>query len=234
MPSGMAGNKRYFHQTFAAPPHNHRYLNDQVIWPHDLHRTRDASALVEVSDSLNRAGYDFEETILGLYPEPKTSRDACSPSPLKFGPELRAGDLLVMTTRPPLDDDEGDAMNRIRGSGSPQEKAVLDTLRAVFLAHSSRTTIRLQEPIYHLFKNEDLLQPRSLAFFSREGRLGEKHQRDRTICFLLRAPQIQGLQPHVGCLCIFGMAGAENLIWARTLRKERSILASASATPMLG
>jgi hypothetical protein len=175
---------------------------------------------LELANALYRAEYSYGETVLGLYP----------PGPLAYSPELADGDLLVLTTRPPLDDMpvKGDAtVNPIRGSGAPQERAVLDTLRAVFLAHSSRTELSLRDPIYDLLKPVPSLQPRSLTFASRTGRL--EKDRNQTICFLLRAPHVIGLSPKVGCLAVFGMAGTENLIWARALRKESTILDKAIA-----
>jgi hypothetical protein len=105
-----------------------------MVWAHDLHRIRDASALIELGGALQAAGYGFEETILGLYSE-QTSAVPSDGNPLGFEPALRDEDLLVITTRPPLNDiptDEEASPNPIRGSGSPQEMAVLETLRQAF------------------------------------------------------------------------------------------------------
>ena len=224
----MPANLRYFHQTFAVPPRNPRYdAQGRMVWAHDLHRIRDASALIELGGSLQTAEYGFEETILGLYSE-QTSSVPSDGSPLGFPPELRDGDLLVITTRPPLNDiptDEEASPNPIRGSGSPQEMAVLETLRRAFLAYSSRTEIKLREAIQCAFQTDPVLGKRSLPFFRREGRL--EYDRQTTVCFLLKAPEILDFRPRVGCLCVFGMAGTENLIWARALRKQKEILARA-------
>lgn len=212
----MTITRRFFHQSFAAPPRNPRYIGEQMVWSHDLHRIRDTSALLELTSALQQAGYLFEETILGLYP----------PGALALAPEFKDGDLLVLTTRPPLDDTSVDgepSVNPIHGSGSSQERAVLEMLRTVFLAHSTRTELSLRDPLYNCLKAKPLLNERVLSFYSRAGRLDR--DRDKTVCFLFRAPQIQGMPAKVGCLCSFGMAGIENLIWARTLRKERDTLA---------
>ena len=211
----MATNRRFFHQSFAVPPRNARYLDGEMVWSHHLHNIRDPSALLELANALYAAGYIFGETVLGLYP----------PGPLDFPPELREGDLLVLSTRPPLDDMPfaGDAaVNPILGSGAPQEKAVLDVLRAAFLAHSSRTELSLRDPIYDRFRHLPALQPRVLTFASRTGRL--EKDRSKTVCFVLRVPQVPGLPAKVGCLAAFGMAGTENLLWARALRMEGKLL----------
>ena len=79
---------RYFHLTYSsAGP-------DDV---HKLFQGRDGTAFDELAATLPPLGYRFGTTI-HFYPNDKR--------PLKDFPELRANDLLVLTTRPPLTDRE--------------------------------------------------------------------------------------------------------------------------------
>jgi hypothetical protein len=247
----MSMSGRIYHFTYAVPPHNKKTEADGATlrWARDLHLIRDASAFVELAKTIFDAGYSWGETVLNLYFEEQGK----TPQP-SHAPDLCDDDLIVMTTRCPLDDDEDeDAKKRIRRSYTPLETAVFHTARC-FLKRSKREKIILAKPLQDFRKDVGL--PRGSFRFpktsaeekptSRREKEAEqtREMRKQILGFLVFAPRLIKAEPtkrgetkrqeEPTCkgkfLLSFGMAGVENLLWARTLRRKHSDLLSKIVT----
>jgi hypothetical protein len=237
---------RVFHFTYAVKPENPKYEDDDTTlrWERDLHLIRDASAFIELSETIFDAGYSWGDTVLNLYWE----KGGQTPEPTN-APALEDGDLIVMTTRCPLHDHEDEeTTKKIRRGHTKLEETVFHTVRYCFLEHSERGKISLAEPLRDFRKREGLV-PGSFEFSKRTGeekakgtgkreeakeeqeeeKAKGKHKK-QILGFLLFAPHLIEKETKKRfkrkLLVSFGVAGVENLLWARTLRRLHSDLLS--------
>jgi len=153
---------------------------------------------------------------------------------LRLGPEsfdfLRADrDVLVLTTRPPLDDERHEDRKFVARSHSDLENAVFDGLRQC-IQECARTRIQLSAPMTrHL--DEKAIHKAGMRFrenknallveFHPEGRvrpLPIPQEERLTAGFLVHLPRID----RYGCELIasFGMGGVETLVWNRIVRNH--------------
>jgi hypothetical protein len=108
----IQGIHRFFHFS---------YLRQDVRGMPQIHELRDGHAFAELAMLLRTNECHYGGLLLN-YPVPV---------PHVKTPDLTSTDLLVLTTRPPLNDDELDS-RPIRRSGTPLERIVLETVRQAF------------------------------------------------------------------------------------------------------
>ncbi len=111
------------------------YLRQDVHGMPQIHELRDGHAFAELAVLLRTGDCRYGGLFLN-YP---------MPAPEINTPDLTDKDLLVLTTRPPLSDDDLDS-RPIRRSGSPLERIVLETVRHAFRV-SRRSSVMLSEKI---------------------------------------------------------------------------------------
>ena len=213
---------RYFHLTYsnAAP--------DDVP---KLFQGRDGAAFNELTATLPSLGYHYGTTI-HFYPDDKRA--------ISEFPTLRANDLLVLTTRPPLTDREALIPPRriIRSSENDLEKLIFKQLFQYF-SYCTRKHVKLTLEAQQ-FLVADASKWKSLEFFEHSGGthpFGEAHiqrhlalpkkaQPDfrSTVGFLVCANSLSGVEPTPGLPCgflaCFGMDGYSTLIWNRIVRLQ--------------
>lgn len=235
----MKGASRVRNRCPPCPPGRFYRLAYSNITSHSksyaLHQVRDGMAFCELAAMFTERGYRFGTTI-HLYED--------DPRPLSALPGIGPGDLLVLTTRPPLDDGHvrrpapGSAQGgpRARGrrklvprNGGELEAAYLAALDRYFV-HCDRTVITLSDHA------ASLLDPADAAF--RDIELYEYTRDDihwyrrgpdvrqqagpppSTVGFFIHIPKLPGL----GCDMVvsFGMSGFTNLVWNRIVRMRHS------------
>ena len=164
---------------------------------------------------------------------------------------LGSDTLIVLATRPPLDDpqnknevkssDAGEGKKPIPRTGWAIEEAIFDFMRDRFFDYCSRARLDLK-PEWARRLPDDLRNRGSIRFYAHghaditkfggrcEGKARAKKE-NGTAGFLAYAPHIT---PWLGCnragpglLAVFGMGGVETLVWS-------SLLASSACKPSLG
>ncbi|HZT33941.1 MAG TPA: hypothetical protein VFA33_28885 [Bryobacteraceae bacterium] len=187
--------------------------------PPKLHALRDADAAIFYVAKLAPMGFGFTLEINCPAPEElKAARAAAAQE------RLRKGDVLLLTTRPPLTPEGTHLLAPIPRSNSYVEDCVLAAVRR-FLDVCSREEVALSEAMAaNLPKGfEDRarlkFQMRAPAFFTHKARRGEPYgdrlRTRRSVGFLLFAREIWENGPDL--LCPFGMSGPMNLVWAYLL-----------------
>ena len=217
---------RYFHLTYSnAGP-------DDV---HKLFQGRDGAAFNELAATLPPLDYQYGTTI-HFYPSDKR--------PLKEFPELRAEDLLVLTTRPPLTDREALYKPRriILISENDLEKLIFKQLFQ-HISYCTRKHINLTPAAQDRLIG-DVSKWKSLEFYEHSGPthplgvsvikkhlgLPKKMQggANSTVAFLFRADSLPGVEGTPGLPCAllasFGMDGYSTLIWNSIVRRRYSHL----------
>ena len=212
----------YFHLTYSnAGP-------DDV---HKLFQGRDGAAFNELAATLPPLGYQYGTTI-HFYPSDKR--------PLKEFPELRAEDLLVLTTRPPLTDREALFKPRriILISENDLEKLIFKQLFQ-HISYCTRKHINLTPAAQDRLIG-DVNKWKSLEFYEHSGPthplgvsvikkhlgLPKKMQggANSTVAFLFRADSLPGVEGTPGLPCAllasFGMDGYSTLIWNSIVRRR--------------
>ena len=94
----------------------------------DFHRVRDGVMVLSLAPVLHDAGYRFGGEILN-FPSRLSPEAAHRQSVPKLGPS----DLLVLPTRPPLDDDPDDRRS-MKPSNTELESGVFRAMRTVFFS----------------------------------------------------------------------------------------------------
>ncbi len=114
---------RYFYW-FSYPPARRAMRHPDTCSLLDRQRMRDGATMVSLAAMLSRAGYDHGGELTNL------------PSRFKIGenclPPFRLGDLLVLPTRPPLNDDLDNQRRTIERSRSSIEESVFNAMNRVF------------------------------------------------------------------------------------------------------
>ena len=211
---------RHFHLTYSsAGP-------DEV---HKLFKVRDGAAFNELAAALARLGYQYGTTIL-FYPNDKR--------PLKDLPALRATDLLVLTTRPPLTDREAVHKPRriILSSENDLEKLIFKQLfqhisyctrRHIHLAPAARDRLIANPEKWEsleFYENSGTNHPLGVSIIKKHLGLPKKLQAggNSTVAFLFRADSLPGVDKTPGLPCgllaSFGMDGYSTLIWNTIIR----------------
>ena len=184
----------------------------------NISKIRDGAAFTEVTVPLAKLGYEYGQFIFNPPFNPRR------------GPELgkehfqfiKPDDVIVLTTRPPLDDLRHGDKKLVRQSRTHLEKKIFEECRK-YLAVCARSHVRLTEAVGGKFKQADLVfnsyKSARLKYYRRldEFRVWSVSKKaDLAIGFFLRARTI----PEYGCglLASFGMGGRETLIWNRIVR----------------
>jgi hypothetical protein len=233
---------------FAYPviPRNLRYVGgpeseDEILWTRQLHCVRDASAFVELLETFINAGWTMGEIILNLPKEiPRPTRGTVQPATVETAPVdeapaptedlgLTESDLIVLTTRVPLDDEKETGHQRIFRSHTPLEDSVFYTARQCFLEWCTRAQITLAWPLRELRHHLGLLE----GNFQINKRTGATMPGEKNLGFLFYAPHLispndpnKKHPPGPKLLACFAPAGMENWLWARALRRLHKELLS--------
>ena len=192
-----------------------------------LHMVRDGAAFSELAVGLCLSGYDYG-TVIHNYRNHR--------QPAEKFTFLHAGDLILMTTRPPLSDYPGDPAHKgedkdkryVSRSHDHLENALFKDLES-FFSHVSRYSVVLTEETKKLLPVDS--QAMAALNFHTKGKATIRSMeifaggRTRTVkapkefnavgCFL-RLKQITGYP--CGAIVSFSMGGYENLLWNRIVR----------------
>lgn len=222
----MMSTKRVFRFAYYQPPDNVGNVR--------LHELRDCEAFVEILAALEHRGYNYEDTFLN-YPD-------CGESEVdeeRLG--MNSSDILVLTTRPPLNDDPNDHQRPVRCSETGLEKKITRKIKKYF-EYCSRYEVWLSgsmaeeladenaDKAAYKFRLNDSGRVNSRAIYTAH-KANSKHSdwldvrntnTDLTVVYFLYAREAWAGGPQL--VVSFSMGGPENLIWARILRKNYSDL----------
>lgn len=208
-----------------------------------LHQLRDGAAFAELAMVLAAQRYKYDGLVLN-YPS-KT------PVEIDFS-FLNSNDVLVLTTRPPLDDEEAEESKRVEMSHTTLEGRIFEALRYYFRV-CTRSQIALSESMAKClpakyanravieFRRHGLATTSSAAItgYSRTGLHWTKPaEPNLTAVYTVYTPPMWPRGPKL--IVSFGMAGTEGLVWAYLLRTQfpellsspRFFMAEMSTTPI--
>lgn len=218
--------KRVFRFSYTMPQKENR-----PVRPHQL---RDGDAFVELLPSLLNHGYEYGGLILN-YQKSEDDTDKSKEAQRLLTPS----DLIVLTTRPPLDDKSARDKKVVGHSRTWLEKQVFAALRrhCTFCSrgevHLTRETSAALEDGY---KNRSDLQFRINSSSAYKDVYAYRNQQEHrpwnrcaTAAYLVHTRSISIEDgPHGGkgpeLLAVFGMEGAVTLVWAYLLRTKFSDL----------
>jgi hypothetical protein len=171
-------------------------------------------------------GYRYGGTILN-FPEQVAAEVTRRSNLRESQPDLRPSDLILLPTRPPLDDDINEGSKRlILRSEQPLEKDVLRCLRAV-LQKCDRETIRLADSV-RLVENSWLHEVHfyqskggNVRYYDVNGRRQSPANRNITVGYVISVPHIQPSMPRL--LAAFGAGGTETLLFSFLLRNDHKL-----------
>jgi len=197
---------RFFRFSYFTPSQKDRNLL--------VHQLRDADAALQVSSVLHDLGYQYG----GLLLNPPGDRESKVVIDDSF---LHAGDLLLLTTRPPKDDESDRTRSRLQRSYTTLEYRIFECLEQYFY-HCSRLEVVLTPSIASKLPKETA-KKREIVFRQHGGAFCESYsgrkQYDHpltTIMYMTFTREAWSGGP--GLLALFGMGGPETLIWAHLLR----------------
>ena len=161
------------------------------------------------------------------------------PEHSKLEPDLPAkkGDLIVMTTRPPLDDNPSESPHLvIRRTGSPLEQSILNSLRKYF-KYCSRLQVTVEDEYaqdfepgrddrHHILytahgahierRHFNFARYRVTTRFKDRKQLSWRPDDPRTALYLLHVKE--AIEDGPDLLVSFGMTGSCGLAWAHIVR----------------
>ena len=219
--------QQVFDFTFALSRHDY----DRPLRPF---QRRDGLASQLLLGALARLGYAYGEPILNQPPvEPPGDpfNEPLLPLDLSF---VRAGDLILQVTRPPIHDLHDDSMKQVERGYTDLEQRLFELWTPHFLAHCSRAQIYLAPEQacllrqgYHdhgcmVFMQKGDCAP--LLRVKREPRLCFRHfsGSNKTAVFVLNLPELWKGGP--GYLGAFGMTGVTTMILAYRLAHDLQAL----------
>jgi hypothetical protein len=183
-----------------------------------LFKIRDGAAFSEITAPLTKMGHEYGQIIYNAPFNPKKDTEL-GREHFKF---IAAGDLLVLSTRPPLDDARHGDKRQMLASCSHLEKQVFKECRK-HLTICSRSHVQLAKKFGAKCEKADLVfhQNKSARLKYYKGPKDLRNvnvpKKDAiNVVFFLRTRSI----PQYGCglLAAFGMGGWETLIWNRIIR----------------
>lgn len=191
------------------------HMSDQPKGRTRPHLLRDADGFAQLSALLLPAGFEYGGLLLN-YPGRSIQPSQLTPS-----------DLLVLTTRPPLDDLLADVHKQSKSTDSPLERRVFAALRPYFDV-CARSQLVLAEPVAE--RLTDGFADRAVIEFRVHGdpaykalkthrddlRFHRPLRDDLTAAFLIRTPPIWDGGPSL--LAAFAMSGTVALVWTHILR----------------
>jgi len=232
MPQKPKSRGRYFWFSYQATPGDRRvdqklHAKNSIPLSHTLgiHMVRCGAAFAELGATIQQNGYSYGGLILNI---PRHRDGDWNPTGALHdnyaGGDLSSTDLLVLPTRPPLDDDPSD-VKAISRSGTDLEQHVLGSLNC-FFAHCNRSSVRLSDALRGKLP-QDQRHMHDLDFGQR-GTASLLHN-DKTIGFLVFQPTVPLHQKPKrpqgpALLAAFGMGGTETLMWTNWLRLNASEL----------
>lgn len=210
---------------------SYHHVTDDDIMPHHI---RDGASFSELAPFFYKRDYEYGGLILN-YPAPFSTNK--SDEIRKFNHSfLRKKDLLVLTTRPPMDDQEN-TKNKLRKSKTNLEKKIFEALRDFFKSCSrdliilnKNLAVKLDEEfadrakiVYRQNKRrgttgqliekgadyKELIEHHLLTFKKYEGP-------PKTALYLYIIPSAWKNGPDL--FGAFGVGGSEGLIWSHLLR----------------
>ena len=197
-----------------------------------LHWLRDVAAFAEIQAVMMESGYGAGRRLLNF------KYDASAPEPARVDTHfLRPEDLLVVVTRPPLNEIHGQRKPEY-ASRSSLETEICQTLRHYFSVCSRRRvrlteTIAKQLPSQYADRADVRFNMHVGAFCSGYAGLYDAEYKDVelpqrapdeprvdgiTLAYFVRLPRLYVGGP--GLMVVFGMGGNETLIWAHLLRSR--------------
>jgi hypothetical protein len=226
---------RYFWLSYHAASRETRHAAMPSPYNFDLHHVRDGAPFAEIAATLGN-DYEYGGLLLNL---PRRR----SPEHLDF----RATDLLVLPTRPPMDDRRQGDKRTIPTSGSWLEQLVFRGLPRFFKV-CSRSHIILSSRVARLLPNtaadhgEIVFRQSTGAWCERyrairNGQWVEPASQRTTAGYLAYLPRVWPNGPRL--LAVFGLGGLETLVWAHLLRYHnkstvQAILASNNEQLLIG
>jgi hypothetical protein len=186
-----------------------------------IHQLRDGDAFAELSAVLYPRGYEYGGLMLNL------------PSDEKNAPEvdvshLTSSDLIVLNTRPPIDDLDMGVRHPVRCSNTNLEKLIFGAVKPQYFKICARSQVILSEAMAEQLPNNFKDRANILFHSSLDGSyvkyrgLGDRFwqkppdDQKRTAVYLIQIPALWEGGPRL--LASYGMAGTETLGWNYLLR----------------
>lgn len=214
----------YYWFSYPTAPRSMRRPDQRSVL--DLHRMRDGCMILSLSDALHDAGFHYAGEVLNfpadLHPKPKDRPSV---------PLLRKTDVLVMPTRPPLDDDPDDRRS-MRWSGTSLESEVRSSMRKVFSKLDRGGAVLSPEaakllPSAQKEFSELYFQINGGASIVRAGRTAKSGDKVEalplgTVAYLISIHN--AVEAGARLLGAFAMGGVQTLLWGQILRQQPSLL----------
>jgi hypothetical protein len=212
-------NRRFFRFSYYVPGKKDRTLR--------LHQLRDGDAFLHLAGLLYEKGYEYGGLILN---HPAEARSKTRFVDKSF---LTPSDLVVLTTRPPMEEEAGERDRKsLNSSNTSLERWLLDTMRRYFDV-CMRSNVKLSAELARRLRDE-FANRAWIAFKQTYDAVCKGYARHdnvkmtvpppppRTTFYFLLPPKGREDDPQV--LCLFGMGGTETLLWTyllSTKSKER-------------
>jgi len=177
--------------------------------------------ILSLSRALNDAGFDYAGEILNLPSELHPSTEE------RWAPAFSGADILVLPTRPPLDDDRDDRRS-MAPSSSQLEAQVFAAMRRVFVK-LDRGSAKLSQNVTHLLPADQ--KDFSEIHFQINGgasivQCGTKAKLPNlnftTVAYL--ATVLDAVEPGVRLIAAFAMGGVQTYLWGQILREQPGML----------
>ena len=200
--------RRFYRFSYFAPIQKGRNLR--------LHELRDGDAALQVASVLHDLGYQYGGLLLNRQGDPN--------SPVIVNDSfLQSGDLLLLTTRPPMHDAEDQRRAPRQRSYTSLEQKIFNCLEYYF-AHCSGIEVNLAPSVSSRLPKE-LAKKQAIVFkeygravcISRRGH-ESREQGLTTIMYMTYTRETWPSGP--GLLTLFGMGGPETLVWSHLLRTK--------------
>jgi len=199
------------------------------------HQLRDGDAVIELMPALESLGCEYEGVFIN-WPCPPTEDKSLSDFDIL---NLNESDILLLTTRPPIDDRVHD-LRPLRKSGTALEMEIFKVLEQRCFKCCSRKEVSLRESVGRRLSTE--YRNRSVIAFEVKGQDagyrgvygGERQQRYEPWTEQMSAGYIVHVplgEKGPRLLAVFGMSGTMTLLWAYRLNKLRDVLEKALSGP---
>jgi hypothetical protein len=195
-----------------------------------VHQRRDAAAAMELLPPLFQLGFAYGEQILNQPPVEPPEEPPAEPFPVDVSFTL-PGDLLIETTRPPLDDDAAETMKRVERAYTDLEERSFGRWRRYFprcgrgsvilapaLARQLLPGFETRQEMHFNQREDGAPYTETVAITGKRARPGG----DRTAAFLLRVDEAWPGGP--GLLGAFGLDGTSTLAWCHRLGRDHAHL----------
>ena len=197
-----------------------------------LHQRRDGDAALQLSPLLYRMSYDYDELLLN-YPATQGTE------PALHWKSYGSSDLILLTNRPPLDDQIDRPRKCILPSGQPLEEKIFNVLHR-YLRRCNRIQIILSDELIRVAPPE-VVAKSNIQFRQNGGPWYDKYRgpsndwqppdkRRTTAAYMIFEPEAWPGGPAL--LVVFGIGGAETLGWTYLLRKRFAHLVGESGFVM--